>query len=97
MKTPGPGKILFIHIVLGSYNPNNSVMQRSVPRFSMASKHLTHYDREGPGPGTYENKSTVVGVPSVRYFTFNKKKKDSIWHIELIFMRIIKLQVIIKK
>lgn len=43
-------------------------MVKALPNYSMGAKMQTNYSTFQPGPGTYENKSTVMGVPCMRYF-----------------------------
>ncbi|EGR31757.1 hypothetical protein IMG5_102570 [Ichthyophthirius multifiliis] len=50
----------------GTYNPNKSSCQ-SPPQYSMGMKY-NHLDgRFQPGPGAYNHKSTVLGVPSMKF------------------------------
>ena len=57
MFNPGPG----------AYNPNHRPVVKALPMYSMGSKFYKSDSQFTPGPGNYESKSTVVGVPSMKY------------------------------
>jgi len=64
MFTPGPGIIIFIY--LGAYNPDYRIMIKALPLYTMGSKVLSSSSKMQPGPGAYESKSTVMGVPCMK-------------------------------